>query len=494
MKDFSSSIDKKEWVELSLALIVLLLASLVPSTSLPLYLTAVIFAVYAFFRPYQSLVLLVPYVIFRTFFIEYSNGMKLVGDLMTFIVLIRLFVMNLKDWKKWFYFKPFELAFIAFIIFGAIIGILGGVSVGAVVFQVRTFVIMYILYYILSRVKVPNTFLPMLAWITIFSGAILFVQGIVEKVSSRSLLMPDVWMQKVLSATNAVRIYGLVNNPNTLALIMFFAICAAFYLQWLYKGEKHRVALWICQIAFTGMLILTLSRGTWIVAIVFFVIFILLTRKWRLLLNVAITVVAAVVIIYLPTNWGVLAFDKIDFGSTDGGDPITGGIGNRFKETLDEENLALMSESGRVFYIKKGFEVFFDHPVTGTGFGSFGGSATLSYGSPIYEEYGIRSDIYGGKNFYSDNQYIQVIAETGAIGVLLFAAFLLLMLGMMWKERHTTYAKYLMGLWFATCAAGCFYNIWELKVYTMVFFILLGIFAAQQKLYPKLTLQDDVER
>ena len=494
MKDFSSSIDKKEWVELSLALIVLLLASLVPSTSLPLYLTAVIFSVYAFFRPYQSLVLLVPYVIFRTFFIEFSNGMKLVGDLMTFIVLIRLFVMNLKDWKKWFYFKPFEWAFIAFIIFGAIIGILGGVSVGAVVFQVRTFVIMYILYYILSRVKVPNTFLPMLAWITIFSGAILFVQGIVEKVSSRSLLMPDVWMQKVLSTTNAVRIYGLVNNPNTLALIMFFAICAAFYLQWLYKGEKHRVALWICQIAFTGMLILTLSRGTWIVAIVFFVIFILLTRKWRLLLNVAITVVAAVAIIYLPTNWGVLAFDKIDFGNPDGGDPITGGIGNRFKETIDEENLTLMSESGRVFYIKKGFEVFFDHPVTGTGFGTFGGSATLSYGSPIYEEYGIRSDIYGGKNFYSDNQYIQVIAETGAIGVLLFAAFLLLMLGMMWKERHTTYAKYLMGLWFATCVAGCFYNIWELKVYTMVFFILLGIFAAQQKLYPKLTLQDDVER
>ena len=492
MKDFSARIDRKEWVELSLAIIVLVLASLVPSTSLPLYLTTVIFAVYAFFRPYQSLVLLVPYVIFRTFFIEYSNGMKLVGDLMTFIVLLRLFFMNIKDWKKWFYFKPFEWAFIGFIIVGSIVGIISGVSVGAVVFQVRTFVIMYILYYILSRVKVPQTFLPMLAWITVFSGAILFVQGLIEKISSRSLLMPELWMEKVLSNTNAVRIYGLVNNPNTLALIMFFAICAAFYLQWLYQGEKHRIVLWISQIAFTGMLILTLSRGTWIVAIVFLVIFVLLTRKWKLLRDVVITTVAAVALIYFPTNWGVIAFDKVDFDG--GGDPITGGIGNRFKETLDEENLALMSESGRVFYIKKGFEVFFDHPVAGTGFGSFGGSATLSYGSPIYEEYGIRSDIYGGKNFYSDNQYIQVIAETGVMGVLLFAAFLLLMLGMMWKERHTTFSKYLVGLWFATCAAGCFYNIWELKVYTMVFFLLLGIFAAQQNLYPKLTLQEDVEK
>ena len=493
MKDFSVNIDRKELTELTLALIVLVLASLVPSVSLPLYLTAVIFAVYAFFRPYQSLVLLVPYVIFRTFFIEYSSGMKLVGDLMTFIVLIRFFLMNLSNWKKWFYFKPFEWAFIAFIIIGSVIGVLNGVSIGAVVFQVRTFVIMYILYYIVSRVNVPKTFLPMLAWITIFSSAVLFVQGIVERISSRSLLMPDAWMEKVLSTTNAVRIYGLVNNPNTLALIMFFGICSAFFLQWLYNGEKHRILLWICQIAFTGLLILTLSRGTWIVAIVFLVFFILLSRKWKLLLNIAITVIAAYIIVYAPINLAVVGFSKIDFGSGSS-EPITGGIGNRFKETVDEENLTLMSESGRVFYLKKGFEVFADYPVTGAGFGTFGGSATLSYGSPIYEKYGIRSDIYGGKNFYSDNQYIQVIAETGAVGVVLFAAFLLCMLGMIWKERHTTFAKFLVGLWFATCAAGCFYNIWELKVYTMVFFLLLAVFAANQKLYPKLTLQDEAER
>ena len=491
MNEFSVRIDRKEWVELTLALIVLVLASLVPSVSIPLYLTTVIFAVYAFFRPYQSLVLLVPYVIFRTFFIEYSVGMKLVGDLIIFIVLIRLFLLNIKDWKKWFYFKPFEWAFIGFIVIGSIIGIMNGVSVGAVVFQVRTFVIMYLLYYVLSRVKVPGTFLPMLAWITVYSGIILFFQGLFERISSRSLLMPELWMQKVLSTTNAVRVYGLVNNPNTLALIMFFSICAVFFLQWLYKGEQHRTVLWILQVAFTGMLILTLSRGTWIVAIVSVVIFVLLSRNWKLLLQVTITAVLAYVLIFIPTNLGVVAYDKLGIGKNPA---ITGGIGSRLSETINDENMELMVASGRVFYIKKGFEVFKDHPITGTGFGSFGGSATLSYGSPIYEEYGIRSDIYGGKNFYSDNQYIQVIAETGAIGVVLFAAFLLAMLWMMWKERHTTYAKYLIGLWFGTGVAGCFYNIWELKVYTMIFFLLLGIFAAMQKQYPKLTLQDDVER
>ena len=42
-----------------------------------------------------------------------------------------------------------------------------------------------------------------------------------------------------------------------------------------------------------------------------------------------------------------------------------GSIGERFGETFDENNLALMSESGRFFYINKGFEVFKDNPVTG---------------------------------------------------------------------------------------------------------------------------------
>lgn len=486
MKDISVKIGKQEALELLLAIAVLVAATLLPS-QFALYSTAVFFALFAFFKPFQSLIILVPYVIFRSLFIEINPGMKLIGDLITFIVLFRLFLLNIRQWKTWFVFKPFEWCFFVFLLFGAAIGYKNGVSVGSIVFQLRTFIIMYILYYILSRAKLPANFFVKGAWITVLSGFVLFVQGLVEKLSLRQLLMPEIWAQKTLSATNFVRIYGLLNNPNSLALVMLFAICAAFFLRWVYKDGQYKYVLIVAQVAFIGLLLLTLSRGTWIAGFTFVLFFMLLARNWKLLKHIAITFVVAIAVVYFPVNFGLTWLQSIGVENVIAPEG-PGGISNRFSETFDDDTRALMNESGRVFYIKKGFEVLKDYPVTGAGFGTFGGSATLSYDSPIYEKYNIRSDIYGGKNFYSDNQYIQVIAETGAVGVLLFAGFLLTMLGLFWKERKTLFGQYMFGLWFATGIAGVFYNIWELKVFTMFFFMLFAIFASSRGLYPMLDL------
>lgn len=487
MKDISVKIGKQEWLELLLASAVLIAATLLPSTIAQLA-TAVFFALFAFFKPFQSLVILIPYVIFRSLFIELNPGMKLIGDLITIVVLFRLFLFNIRRFKTWFIFKPFEWFYFAFLIFGAIIGYINGVSVGAIVFQLRTFGIMYILYYMLSRSELPKNFFVKLAWVTVFSGLLIFVQGVAEKLSMRQLLMPEIWTQKVLSSTNFVRIYGMLNNPNSLALVLFFAISATFFLRWVYKDNQYKWLLIISQVAFMGMLALTLSRGTWIASFTFVVFFMLLSRNWQLLKKIAITFVAGIILVYFPVNMGLVVLQKMGVESSVAPDITSGSISDRFSETFSDDTLALMNESGRVFYIKKGFEVLKDYPLTGAGFGTFGGSATLSYDSPIYEEYGIRSDIYGGKNFYSDNQYIQVIAETGAIGVLLFAGFLLAMVWMFWKERKTVFGQYMFGLWFATGVAGFFYNIWELKVYVMFFFMIFAIFASNRALYPILEL------
>ncbi|MBM7607999.1 O-antigen ligase [Lysinibacillus composti] len=487
MKDISTDIGRKEWLEIILAIAVLIAATLLP-TSIALVSTTIFFILFAFFKPFQSLVVLIPYVIFRSFFTELNTGMKLIGDLITFIVLIRLLLLNIKHWKTWFHFKKFEWFFFLFLIFGAVIGYLNGVSVASIVFQVRTFIIMYLLYYILSRSKLPRNFFVKLAWITVFSGFVLFVQGIVEKLSLRSMWMPEAWSDKVLSSTNFVRIYGLVNNPNSLALVMFFAVSAAFFLRFVYQDGKYKVLLMISEVAFIGLLLLTLSRGTWISSFVFVLFFMLISRNWKILKQMVLTFLVALILVYFPVNFGVILSQYLGVENETNGEVSSGGLSNRFKETIDSETIELMTQSGRLFYIKKGFEVLSDYPLTGAGFGTFGGSATLSYDSPIYEEYGIRSDIYGGKNFYSDNQYIQVIAETGAIGVLLFAGFLLTMLWMFWKDRKSTFAQYMFALWFATGFAGVVYNIWELKVYTMFYFMLFAIYVATRNLYPMLEL------
>ncbi|WP_342510036.1 O-antigen ligase family protein [Sporosarcina sp. FSL K6-2383] len=486
MTILKEKLKEKDTLYFVVALAVTVIALLLP-TSIALIVSSVFFVLFAFLRPQQSLLFLVVYVSIRPLLVEVNSGLKLIGDLITLVAFAKLVLSSGRDWKSLFTFKWFEWAFFAFLLFGSIIGLTHGVLPSSIIFQIRTFVIMYLLYYIVSRMFLSEGWVKQLAWITVWTSLIVSIHGLIEKLSMRTLLLPDVWKYKTLSATNFVRIYGLPGNPNSLGLLLFFGIIAILYLQYIYKSEKYKWFLMINLVLFLGTFIMTYSRGTWISAAVFGAVFIFSTKNWKVLKRLALAGVAALVLVYYPVNLGVQLFAKLGLEAPPTG---PGSIGERFNETFDEKNLALMSESGRFFYIEKGFEVFKDNPVTGTGFGSFGGSATLSYGSPIYKYYGIRSDIYGGKYFYSDNQYIQVIAETGAIGVALFAAFLLTMLGMFWKERKTTFGKFMIAFWLATGFSGFYYNIWELKLYTMFFFLIFGVFASQTNQYVKLKIKD----
>lgn len=486
MTIIKEKLKEKDTLYFIIALAVIVIALFLP-TSIALIGSSLFFVAFAFFRPQQSLLFLVVYVSIRPFLLEVNPGLKLIGDLITLVAFAKLVLSSGRQWKSLFTFKWFEWAFFAFLLFGSIIGLTQGVLLSSVIFQLRTFIIMYLLYYIVSRMLLSENWLKQFAWITVWTSMIVSIHGLIEKLSMRTLLLPDVWKYKTLSTTNAVRIYGLTGNPNSLGLLLLFGIIGILFLQYVYKSEKYKWFLMINLVLFLGTFIMTYSRGTWISAAVLGVVFIASTKNWKMLKRLALAGVASLILVYYPVTLGAELFEKYGLNVEPGG---SGSIGGRFSETFDEKNLALMTESGRFFYIAKGFEVFKDNVVTGTGFGSFGGSATLSYGSPIYKYYGIRSDIYGGKYFYSDNQYIQVIAETGVIGVVLFAAFLLLMFGMFWKERKTTFGKFMIAFWLATGFSGFYYNIWELKLYTMFYFLIFGVFASQTNQYVKLKMKD----
>src|SRR5690606_12678182 len=100
-----------------------------------------------------------------------------------------------------------------------------------------------------------------------------------------------------------------------------------------------------------------------------------------------------------------------------------------FTEAFSEETIEMSSADGRVYYVKKAIEVFKDKPIIGHGFGTFGGAATQTYSSPIYDKYNISWD------FYSDNQYIQIFAETGIAGTILMAVFVFCLIKITWDLR-----------------------------------------------------------
>ena len=119
MTTIKENLKDKETVYFIAALAVIGVALMLPS-SIALVLTSLFFALFAFFRPQQSLLFLVVYVSIRPFLVEVNPGLKLIGDLITFIAFAKVIIAGRKDWKSLFTFKWFEWAFFAFLLFGAI--------------------------------------------------------------------------------------------------------------------------------------------------------------------------------------------------------------------------------------------------------------------------------------------------------------------------------------------------------------------------------------
>lgn len=442
-----------------------------------------VLAFVAFMRPKIGIYLLLIYFPFRSMVIEFNPAMKIAGDVIILAAFMRVVWMGRKDIPSLFKFSIFEWAFFAFIGIGSISAILSDVSLPAIIFQIRAFVITYLLFYIVKRVNIEKTDVRQFIWITILVAAMLTIQGLVEKMSLRTLLMPEAWVNMVLSPNNKVRIYGLINNPNRLAIYLTFAIMFFVYVfNKVPKGKK--LPLTVLAVFVTGTWLLTYSRGTWLAFCIGLAVYWLLTRYTKRAVQSIVLIAISFVAILYPvtqiTQWvekSNLLTDDNPQGNTSPEDGDELSEKTRMETTFDKETIELSKSSGRLFIVKKGLEVFKDHLIIGTGFATFGDSATKSYSSPIYKEYDIPP------NIYSDNQYIQVMAQTGILGVIAFAVFLLGMLGALWKNRTVNkdgsflMISILLGIFFL----GLLYNIWEDKTFTIYYFPMLAYVLYHQR-------------
>jgi hypothetical protein len=145
--------------------------------------------------------------------------------------------------------------------------------------------------------------------------------------------------------------------------------------------------------------------------------------------------------------------------------------GDRFSE-LGTDALYSQNTNMRIQSVLTALKVARDQPLFGSGYGTYGSSASLTWEVPNYKDLGL----YNG--FYADNQYACVVAETGFVGLGLFMAFLLTTL---WKYRNNLLcllACLIIG-WF-----GIFYNILEIQIGAMLLWSLLSFDL------PELTLKD----
>ena len=301
---------------------------------------------------------------------------------------------------------------------------------------------------------------------------------------SKTVFMPEVWQQYSYSKTNFIRVYGLLKGPNELALFLMIAFICSLYLLTKVEGRK-KVWVYIGLTIIGSTFLLTYSRGAFLALLVFIALYLLLFRNFKRIIPIVIVALCSGLIFLSVVSFAESYQANVLDQQTEEGktekkivkkpknttkQPTGEGL-KRYKETFSEDTLEMSASDGRLYYVTKAVEVFKDHPIIGTGFATFGGAATLAYSSPIYEEYEI------GFNFYSDNQYILTLAETGIVGVLLLTLLLYNFLKITYrtyKETDKNLAIILVFFFSTMMVGGMVYNILENDTFTLYYFLALG--------------------
>jgi O-antigen ligase len=441
----------------------------------------------------SGLLLLFVYFPIRPFLIEINDGFKLLGD----AVIVFLFVLTIIEYiknKKAFTGLTKYLVTIGIILFcltGTVAAFTTGVELKAIIFQNRAFLITFLLVFVVGELTFTRMDLKRFVGITVVMGSILSVHGLIEFISSRTLFVPLAWENWNLSSVNEMRVYGLTANPNVLGTYLSICLFATLYAY--HTFHKYKWPLISAAILMLGVLCLTYSRGSILAFGIAFILYILLRKDWKMLKSFVAVVVIGLCIIYYPANAAKTFVSQESPDRTNPSSQVdeqdneeekdhnktnhrpSSTFSNRFKEIFSDDIIQKSTEWGRLYVVFKGIDIYMEHPVVGTGFGTFGDSATLSYGSPISDQYGLPD------RMYSDNQYIQFLVQTGTIGTLFVLFFIVGIMIQLWKRRGETITPVLFSLIIAALLMALFYNVLEEKILTLYFYTLLGYFLYKER-------------
>ncbi len=412
-------------------------------------------------------------------------------------------------------------------------------GIGPFVFQVRALGIYYIFYFVLRNVRLEKGRLACVLRVLQGCVVLLSFFGVAEKIYSKSILFPKAWADEILYASNYARVYSFFNNPNTfglfLTLVFFFSLfchlqhglrtnalvygvllgsllltmsrssmiaivlgsIGVFCYLFVRRRElltwklllSSAAALLYCFLLYFGMI-----AGVWAYAVggagilLYLVVRFRKISPWRASLGIVAALLLTVVLYRGALDCAKAYMDyvkELEIQQSQGDGTSGGGTGllqnpvvqesikveanNRMENTLTEEERTHSAADGRFYSLKTGLKIFREHPVLGTGFGTYGSAASRNYDTYIDEQYDLPN------SFYSDNEYIVVLVETGIVGTVLFALFLL---SILWHYRRD-YAKIcacvLIG-WF-----GLFYNIFEVQIGAMLFWVFLSLSSGKKE-------------
>jgi len=213
------------------------------------------------------------------------------------------------------------------------------------------------------------------------------------------------WVETYESIT--ARAFGPLGNPNALSGYLLMAIL--FFLFYKTKEQSQIKLKNLLLIILPSIAIyFTFSRSVWLVVVILVFLGLAYFKKWRLL---AIACFIFLVAFALSPE----------------------GVKGRVLNVVRSDHLSFSSDTGRLWSVRNVFYINRSHFLFGSGWGSYGGEYAYRYNSPTYLE-GVQGGRTGIAN--TDNQWLQVYAQQGIIGLwLYFLLFIYLFYNFLKKEE-----------------------------------------------------------
>jgi len=306
--------------------------------------------------------------------------------------------------------------------------------------------------------------------VLIFSGWILFAQFLIAILAAQGISKPRRLLKNLvylsipmivvgayqvisqqatsklwLSAAEkgiTTRAFAFFGSPNVLgAVLAMVALVSAG----IYFSEKNNYMA-IVSIFATIVTIFTFSRSAWL-GLAAGVLVILIIKNWKLVLLSPVALLTLfssqvrtrILTVFTPSYW--------------------------FDSSLD----------GRLWSVNNGLNLLSKYPLFGTGPGTYGGQLALNYASPVYLQ-GIQNGYVA--LYFTDNQWLQLIVQTGIIGIIFFILFCVQMfyrLVSKYNGHRDMVTLGILGGFVAFLTAGFFGNVLEFGAISVFMGILLGI-------------------
>jgi O-antigen ligase len=184
------------------------------------------------------------------------------------------------------------------------------------------------------------------------------------------------------------RSFAFFGSPNVLGILASVLVFVSFGLFLKYKKKQY-----LAFVALNTLVVLvTYSRTAWLSLLMGFAFLVVVLKPKLFLFSPAVLLV-----FFVPQ------------------------IRNRLLLATSQSYLYDSWLDGRVWSLLNGIHIFKKYPLFGTGPGTYGGQLALNHASPIYLE-----SMQGGYTalYFTDNQYIELLVQTGLVGILLFLGFL----------------------------------------------------------------------